>query len=74
MSQKKVLTLKPLEYQNHNFHDRLGDIDVLDLRLNKKEVISNYLKGKKIWRVWQNLIWRMPKIYKFGGNFFNKFF
>ena len=36
-------------------------------------VIFDYLKGrnfggKKIWRIWRNLIWRMPKNHKFGGN------
>ena len=33
----------------------------------------NYLKGrnfggKKIWRIWRNLIWRMTKFEKYGRN------
>ena len=35
----------------------------------KEEILAGRnFSGKKIWRNWRNLIWRMRKKIKFGGN------
>ena len=39
-----------------------------DYTLREEILAGRNLGGKKIWRNRRNLIWRMPKKYKFGGN------
>ena len=36
--------------------------------LREEILVGRNFSGKKIWRIWRNLIWRMPKNYKFEGN------
>ena len=45
---------------------------LLDIRptitLREEILAGRTFSGKKIWQIWRNLIWWMPKNYKFGRN------
>ena len=43
-------------------------IPLVQTTLREEILAGRNFSGKKIWRIWRNLIWRMPKNYKFGGN------